>query len=144
MSANTATPGRRAVAYADARPKTGTNSATYALGFLLIIGCVTDVQGVALLPLLGKMEAALHLSAAETAWALNSLSIATAVAVGLSARSADLFGHRKGAIPMVSLGIAGSVLCAVASSFPLLLAGRIVLGLCVCAPMSWAMLKIRS
>lgn len=144
MAGSTVTGRRRAVAYADTRPLTGTNSATYALTFLLIIGCVTDVQGVALLPLLGKMEAALHLSAAETSWAINSLSIATAVMVGLSARSADIIGHRRVAIPMVSLGVLGSVLCAVAPSFPLLLAGRVVLGLCVCAPMSWAMLKIRS
>ncbi|MGH3252562.1 MAG: MFS transporter [Trebonia sp.] len=144
MSQFTQTRRRRPVAYADSRPLTGTNSATFALTFLLIIGCVTDVQGVALLPLLGKMEEALHLSAAETAWAINSLSIATAVMVGLSARSADIFGHRKVLIPMLSLGILGSVLCAVASSFPLLLVGRVIIGLCVCAPMSWAMLKIRS
>jgi MFS family permease len=144
MSQFTATRRRRAVAYADSRPLTGTNSATFALTFLLIIGCVTDVQGVALLPLLGKMEAALHLSGAETAWALNSLSIATAVMVGLSARSADIFGHRRVLIPMLSFGILGSVLCALATSFPLLLIGRVVIGLCVCAPMSWAMLKIRS
>jgi MFS family permease len=144
MAGFTVTPRRKAAAYADSRPQTGANSAAYALTFLLIIGCVTDVQGVALLPLLGKMESALHLSAAETAWTLNSLSIATAVAVGLSARSADIFGHRKVVIPMVSFGIIGSVLCALAPSFPLLLVGRIVLGLSVCAPMSWAMLKIRS
>src|SRR6266567_1993974 len=115
MSESAVTVSRKPAFTADARPRTGANTYVYALSFLLVIGCVTDVQGVALLPLLGKMEAALHLSAAETAWALNSLSIATAVAVGLSA-----------------------------SSFPLLLVGRIVLGLCVCAPMSWAMLKIRS
>jgi MFS family permease len=144
MSGYAATRRRRAVGYADTKPKTGANSFTYALVFLLVIGCVTDVQGVALLPLLGKMEEALHLSAAQTAWALNSLSIATAVMVGLSARSADIIGHRKVLIPMLSLGIVGSVLCAVASSFPMLLVGRIVIGLCICAPMSWAMLKIRA
>ena len=52
MSQYTATRRRRAVAYADSRPLTGTNSAAFALTFLLVIGCVTDVQGVALLPLL--------------------------------------------------------------------------------------------
>jgi MFS family permease len=135
---------RKAAFTADARPRTGANSYTFALAFLLVIGCVTDVQGVALLPLLGKMEAALHLSAAETSWALNSLSIATAVMVGLSARLADIIGHRRVLIPMLSLGIIGSVMCAVASSFPLLLVGRVIIGLCVCAPMSWAMLKIRA
>lgn len=144
MSQSTATRRRRAVAYADTRPLTGTNSAAFALTFLLIIGCVTDVQGVALLPLLGKMTAALHLSAAEVAWAVNSVSIATAVMVGLSARSADIIGHRKVLVPMLTFGVAGSVLCALAPSFPVLLVGRVVIGLCVCAPMSWAMLKIRS
>jgi MFS family permease len=144
MRQSTVTRRRRAVAYADSRPLTGTNSAAFALTFLLIIGCVTDVQGVALLPLLGKMEAALRLSGAEASWAINSLSIATAVMVGLSARSADIFGHRKVLIPMLSFGIVGSVLCALASSFAELLVGRVIIGLCVCAPMSWAMLKIRS
>ncbi len=144
MSESAVTVSRKPAFTADARPRTGANTYVYALSFLLVIGCVTDVQGVALLPLLGKMEQALHLSAAETSWALNSLSIATAVMVGLSARTADIIGHRKVLIPMLSLGIIGSVLCAAASSFPMLLVGRVVIGLCVCAPMSWAMLKIRS
>jgi MFS family permease len=144
MSGFAMTGGRKTAPTADTRPRTGANSATFALVFLLLIGCVTDVQGVALLPLLGKMEAALHLSAAEASWAINSLSIATAVMVGLSSRLADIIGHRRVLIPMLSLGVIGSVMCAVASSFALLLIGRVVIGLCVCAPMSWAMLKIRS
>ena len=145
MSESALSPGRRKLtASADTRPRTGTNSYAYALAILLVIGCVTDVQGVALLPLLGKMETALHLSAAETSWAINSLSIATAVMMGLSARTADIIGHRKVLIPMLSFGVVGSVLCATATSFGLLLFGRVVIGLCVCAPMSWAMLKIRS
>jgi MFS family permease len=144
MSQSTATRHGRLAAYSDSRPLTGTNSVAFALSFLLIIGCVTDVQGVALLPLLGKMAAALKLSSAEVSWALNSSSVATAVMVGLSARAADIFGHRRVVIPMVALGIVGSVLCALAPSFQLLLVGRIVIGLCVCAPMSWAMLKIRA
>jgi MFS family permease len=144
MSQSTATRRRSGTGFADSRPLTGTNSVAFALSFLLIIGCVTDVQGVALLPLLGKMAEALHLSSAEVSWALNSSSVATAVMVGLSARSADIFGHRRVVIPMVALGVVGSVLCALAPSFGVLLVGRVIIGLCVCAPMSWAMLKIRA
>jgi MFS family permease len=114
------------------------------LVFLLIIGCVTDVQGAALLPLLGKMVEALHLSSSQTSWVLNSLNIATAVMVGLSARYADIVGHRKVLLPLLSLGVIGSVMCALATSFGVLLIGRIVLGLAVSAPMAWAMLKVRT
>src|SRR3954447_8008394 len=111
--------------------RSATNSATYMLVFLLVVGCVTDVQGVALLPLLGKMVEALGLSSSQTSWALNSLSIATAVMVGLSARYADIIGHRKVLLPLLTLGIVGSILCALSKSFGMLLVGRVVLGLAV-------------
>jgi MFS family permease len=122
----------------------GRNNYGFALAILLVVGCVTDVQGVALLPLLPKMVEALGLTASQTSWALNSLSIATAVMVGLSARYADIIGHRRVLLPLLALGVIGSVICALAGSFIVLLVGRVLLGLAVSAPMAWAMLKIRA
>ena len=120
------------------------SSATYMLVFLMAIAVVTDIQGVTLLPLLGKMTAALRLTPSEESWAINSSALATAAIIGLSARFADIVGHRKVVIPLLAAGIAGSVLCAIAGSYGTLLAGRIILGLAISAPMSWGMYKIRT
>jgi MFS family permease len=114
------------------------------LVFLLVIGCVSDVQGLVLSPLLGKMAEALHLSSAQTSWAVNSQSIAAVILTGLAARYADIIGHRKVLLPLLTLGVIGSLLCALATSFQVLLAGRLFCGMAVCAPMAWAMLRARA
>jgi MFS family permease len=114
------------------------------LAILLVVSFVTDIQGVALLPLLGKMTLALHLTGSQVSWSINALSIASAVMLGLSARYADIVGHRKVLLPLLALGVAGSAFSALATSYDMLLAGRILLGLAVAAPMSWAMLKVRT
>ncbi|MDO8212003.1 MFS transporter [Conexibacter sp. CPCC 206217] len=116
----------------------------FFLVLLAATGIVTDIQGVALLPLVGTMASDLGLSASQTGWALNALSLASAVVLGLSARYADIVGHRRVLVPLMTLGVVGSVVCALASSFELLVVGRVLTGVAISAPMAWAMLKIRA
>jgi MFS family permease len=120
------------------------SSATYILVILLTISAVQDIQLATLLPLLGKMTAALHLTSSEESWAVNSSNLATAAVAGLCARFADIVGHKKVILALLLIGAVGSFLCATAGSFGPLLAARIILGLALPAPMSWAMYKIRT
>lgn len=119
-------------------------SASYMLAILLMVSFVTDTQGLVLLPLLGKMTLALRLTGSQVSWSINATSIAAAVALGLSARFADVVGHRKVLLPLLAMGVIGSVLAALATSYDVLLVGRVFQGAAVAAPMSWAMLKIRT
>jgi MFS family permease len=112
--------------------------------FLAMTGIVTDIQGVALLPLTGTMVKDLGLSPAQEAWTLIGLSISAAFATGLAARYADIVGHRRVLIPLLALGLAGCIICAVSGSFITLLIGRVITGLSISAPMAWAMLKVRT
>jgi MFS family permease len=119
-------------------------TASFMLAILLVVSFVTDTQGLVLLPLLGKMTLALRLSGSQVSWSINATSIAAAVALGLSARYADVVGHRKVLLPLLAMGAIGSALAALATSYDVLLVGRILQGTAVAAPMSWAMLKVRT
>ncbi|MDO8187950.1 MFS transporter [Conexibacter sp. JD483] len=130
-----------------ARVGGGTVALGASIPFFLVLlattGIVTDIQGVALLPLVGTMVADIGLTGAQTSWALNALGLASAVVLGLSARYADIVGHRRVLIPLMLLGVVGSIVCALASSFVMLVIGRALTGMAISAPMAWAMLKIR-
>jgi MFS family permease len=111
---------------------------------LAMTGIVTDIQGVALLPLVGTMTRDLGLSSSQVSWTLNALSVASAVSLGLISRYADIAGHKKVLVPLMAVGLVGCVVCALAHTFVILLLGRVLTGLAISAPMAWAMLKIRT
>jgi MFS family permease len=119
-------------------------SVTFLIVLLAVGGAVSDVQGVALLPLVGTMTKDLHLTATQTSWALTSLSVAAAVTLGLVARTADIIGHRRLLVPLTALGFAGAIIAALSGSFFTLTLGRVLMGCAISAPMMWALLKARA
>jgi MFS family permease len=62
--------------------------------------------------------------ATTATWALTAFMLASAVATPIAGRLGDLFGHRRILLACLGCFTAGTVLCAVAGSFPLLLAGN--------------------
>ncbi|MBN6038117.1 MFS transporter [Amycolatopsis sp. 195334CR] len=61
-------------------------------------------------------------------WALTAFMLASAVATPIAGRLGDLFGYRRIALACLGSFTAGLLLCALADSFPLLLAGRVLTG----------------
>ncbi len=119
-------------------------SVSFLIVLLVVNTIVIDIQGSAVLPVIGAMSADLDLSASQTAWALNALGIAAAVSTGLAARYADIVGHKRVLVPLLAVGIVGCVLSALADSFVVLTIGRALTGVAVSAPMVAAMLKVRA
>ncbi|WP_166462589.1 MFS transporter [Amycolatopsis acidicola] len=68
-------------------------------------------------------------SGTTAAWALTAFMLAAAVATPIAGRLGDLFGYRRIALVCLGFFVVGLVLCALAGSFPLLLAGRALSGL---------------
>jgi MFS family permease len=62
-------------------------------------------------------------------WALTAFMLAAAVATPIAGRLGDLFGYRRIALVCLGCFIAGLLLCVLAGSFPVLLAGRALTGL---------------
>lgn len=119
-------------------------SLSFYVALLLLAGVAVDLQGLALLPLAGTMSADLGLNSTELGWVFNAATIATAAALGLTARYADLVGHRRVLIPLALCGVIGNALSAIAPSFTVLIIGRTLAGIALAVPMAIAMVKVRA
>ncbi|MFD4407882.1 MFS transporter [Nocardia sp. NPDC058499] len=62
------------------------------------------------------------------AWALTAFMLAAAIATPIAGRLGDLFGYRRIMVVCLGFFVVGLLLCVLANSFPLLLAGRAVTG----------------
>jgi MFS family permease len=76
-----------------------------------------------------------HYRTTEIAWALTIPSLVAAVALCLVGKLADLKGKRLVLLIMIALATAGAVLCAVAPTFELFLAGRTLQGFLYVVPL---------
>ncbi len=111
---------------------------------LSVTGFVMDLQGVAMSPLVGVVVADLGLSTMEITWAMNSLLIGGAIAVGLTSRLGDIGGHRRILIILTLCGLVGSLLTALAVNGMMLTVGRFLQGLAVATPLAWGMIRPRA
>ncbi|MDO5750456.1 MAG: sugar porter family MFS transporter [Rothia sp. (in: high G+C Gram-positive bacteria)] len=80
---------------------------------------------------LGSMSRELGLDAASQGVVTGSLGLAAAAGALAGGRLSDAYGRRKTILGLSVLFIAGALLCVIAPSFGVLVAGRIVLGLAV-------------
>ena len=101
-------------------------TATAALGGLLF-GYDTGVISGALLFLKAEFALSPNMQAAVTSTAL----IGAAVGASFGGVVADRFGRRSVMLILALLFVAGSLLCALASTLSILITGRLLLGVCI-------------
>jgi MFS family permease len=97
---------------------------------VLALGC----GGFALLstivaPALPVLQRDLHTSTSGAAWIFTSFLLATAVATPVAGRLGDMFGKKRVLVISLAALAAGSLLAAVVTSLPLLIAARTIQGL---------------
>jgi len=92
---------------------------------------VVSVIQTMVLPLLPRLTAAFHTSVSAVTWVLTATLLAGAVATPLLSRLGDMYGKKKMIVLAMVFLVAGSLICAVASSLGVLIAGRIVQGVSV-------------
>src|SRR3954454_14862221 len=100
---------------------------------LLVLALALGVTTLSLLqslvvPVLGSIQQQLDISAGAAGWVLTANLLAAAVLTPVLGRLGDLRGGRRVILGVPGAVAAGTLLAAVASSFPLLLVGRVLQG----------------
>jgi MFS family permease len=80
-------------------------------------------------PALPTVERYYHASPKSGTWLLTGFLLAAAVAIPLAGRLGDMFGRRKMLLASLGLFALGALICALASSIGLVIAGRVIQGL---------------
>lgn len=80
-------------------------------------------------PALPAIERYYHASPKSGTWLLTGFLLAAAVAIPLAGRLGDMFGRRTMLLVSLALFALGALICALASSIGLVIAGRVIQGL---------------
>ncbi|WP_233508163.1 MFS transporter [Spongiactinospora gelatinilytica] len=89
---------------------------------------IIAVQSTAILPLLPVLQRELHTSLPAVTWTLTLGLLVSAVAMPLLSKLGDMYGRRRVILGALALLVIGSVVAALATSLPWLLAGRMLQG----------------
>ncbi|WP_067483011.1 MFS transporter [Actinomadura hibisca] len=91
---------------------------------LAVAGIVAALMQTLVVPLIGELPRLLDTSASNATWVVTATLLAAAVATPVSGRLGDLYGKRRMLLACTVPLIAGSLLCAVASSLIPMIVGR--------------------
>ena len=106
----------------------GRGNGLAAIATLTFLGFALQVVQVGLLPLLPAMGKSLHASTAGTSWILTAGLLSGAVFLAVMTRLADLVGKRPVILLALALVLVGCLIDSVATSLPLIIAGRVLIG----------------
>lgn len=91
-------------------------------------GLVVSLQQTLVLPLLPRLMQTFDTTVSSVAWVFTATLLAGAVATPLLARFGDMYGKKKMITLTMGLLVAGSVICALAESLGVMIAGRALQG----------------
>lgn len=105
---------------------------------------MTILDGTSLLTALPAITTNLELSPTAAAWAVTAYALAFSGPLLLCGRAADLFGRRRVFLAGMGLRMVASMVCGLASSAEVLIAGRVLQGLsaAVVAPAALSMVML--
>ena len=98
------------------------------IAVLSLCGTSVSLQQTLIIPLVGDLPKIFDTSASNTSWLITATLLTSAVAMPTVSRLADMFGKRKMMVMCLVLIIAGSLLGALATSLPLVIAARALQG----------------
>src|SRR5882757_241345 len=127
-------------------PASAHSAETSRLGLtlgVLALGCgAFALLSTIVAPALPVLQRDLHASTSATAWIFTSFLLASSVATPIAGRLGDMFGKKRMLVISLSALAAGSLLAAVVTSLPLLIAARTIQGLGgAIYPLSFAILR---
>jgi MFS family permease len=100
------------------------------------------VSQTLLLPSLPRIQASLHTTPVGVTSLFSAFFVAGAVSGGIFGRLGDMFGKRLMLVVQMALFAVGSLVCALGSNLPQLIAGRVLMGVAVGVfPISYALIK---
>ncbi|WP_306360567.1 MFS transporter [Nocardia sp. CC227C] len=95
---------------------------------LCAAGLVVSIQQTVVIPLLPRMIGQLHTDVSGVTWLFTAALLTGAVATPLLARFGDMFGKKRMVMVAMGLLIIGSVVCALAETLGVYIAGRALQG----------------
>lgn len=118
-----------AAAAAEHTPASGDVRPNTLIALLAVSGIVVAMTQTLVIPLIASLPQIFDAPASDTSWIITITLLVAAVATPVSGRLADMIGKKR--IMLLSLLplFAGSVLCAVATTVPVMVAGRGLQGL---------------
>jgi MFS family permease len=120
-----------AVDQAGARSATaGPERARYQLTFaaLTVSALAFSVMQSLIIPALPSLEHSLHASADAVAWLLTGYLLSAAICTPLLGRVGDMLGKKRVLVLILIVLTLGTLVSALATTFPIMLAGRIITG----------------
>ncbi len=113
-----------------------------AIGALLVFSL--DTEQLTVVPLLGRLDSAVGMTATQSAWALSATGIMAAATVPVISRLGDIFGMRPMLLVTLAVVAAGNVVCALAGGPTSFILGRAVIGVNAGLAIYYALLRGRS
>lgn len=101
----------------------------FLIGVLATAGIASAFTQTMVAPLISQLPIIFETSAANTAWIITATLLAGAVSVPIAGRMGDLFGKKKMMLLLTLPLILGGIVCAVAPSVEIMIAGRALQGL---------------
>jgi len=80
------------------------------------------------IPIQGALPGLLHTSPANASWVVTATLLGSAVAMPLTGRLADIVGKKPVLVVSAAVLLVGSLVCALSSSLPVVLTGRVLQG----------------
>ncbi|WP_284023972.1 MFS transporter [Arthrobacter sp. zg-Y1219] len=99
------------------------------VGILSLAGLVGAFMHSILIPIQAELPELLGASRAETAWVITITILVSCVCTPISGRLGDMFGKRRIILTLLSLLVAGSLLCAFSFSIVPMILGRALQGM---------------
>ncbi|PSK85985.1 MFS transporter [Murinocardiopsis flavida] len=118
---------------ADPGPPPARSAVRGAVGILAVAGLAASLVQTLVVPLLPTFPAALGTTPSGASWLVTVTILTGAVSTAVLSRLGDIFGKKRLLLIALAFLVAGSVVCAVASSLPLMLLGRALQGISLVA-----------
>ena len=98
------------------------------LAALAVAGMVVSLQQTMIIPLLYRFMEIFHTTVTNVTWVFTASLLTGAVSTPLLSRFGDMYGKKKMIMVTMGLLIVGSVICALANSLSVMIAGRALQG----------------
>ncbi|WP_104108254.1 MFS transporter [Nocardioides sp. 616] len=116
------------------RPGSATDSlSTTGAKLVVLVLCLGSLSAALtqtlVIPIQGELPQLLNTSASNASWVVTATLLAGAVAMPVTGRVADIVGKKPVLVVSASILVLGSLICAISSSLPVVLTGRVLQGL---------------
>ncbi len=98
------------------------------LSTLFASGLIYTVLVTLVVPAVHTLAAGLHGSESDATWILTAFVLSGAVATPIAGRLGDMYGRKRALVALITIALAGTVVCALSTSLAPLLAGRLLAG----------------